>query len=176
MALKTFMTMGYNYCNKVYIQVAVNIAYKNYKAVVDGHVGYTVYDTMEKNIGGDYIGTYKYFWTASKAARRANTILKRTGYTGNPVTYKDLTKLVDDMLRSAQYSADKEYHKSRVELFNQEFAELLKKHNMHIRVEEDGDYYHDWNNFSFIDDTVDKKEFYFEDIAANIETTEVVVR
>ena len=176
MALDTFMTMGYNHCNKVYIQVAVNIAYKNYKAVQKGHVGYTVYDTMERNLSGDYTGTYKYFWTASKAARRANTILKRAGYTGNPVTYEDLTKLVDDMLRCAQYSADKEYHEKRVELFNQEFAELLKKHNMHIRVEEDGDYYHDWNNFSFIDDTVDKKEFYFEDIAANIETTEVVVR
>lgn len=176
MALETFKTMGYNYCNQVYIEVAVNIAYKNHKAVVDGHVGYTVYDEMEHSIstGWKHTGTYKYFWTPSKAAARANTILKHKGWTGKKIEYTDLKKLVNDILRSAQYIADKEYHEERVSAFKKDFAELLQKHNMHIRVEEDGDYYRDWNNYSFIDDTVDKKEFYLDDVAESIETTEVV--
>lgn len=176
MELRTFDTMGYNHCNKVYIQVAVHIAYKNHKAVQDGHVGYTVYDGMnlKPDHSWEHTSTYKYFWTASKAAARANTILKHSGYTGAPIKYSDLTKLVDSILRSAQYSADKAYHEERVAAFKKDFAELLKKHNMHIRVEEDGDYYHDWINYSFIDDTVDKKEFYLDDVAESIETTEVV--
>lgn len=175
MELETFKTTGYNYCNQVYIQVAVDIAYKNHKAVQDGPVGYAVYDTMERTADGrDYAGTYKYFWTASKAASRANTILKRTGYTGAPIKYSDLTRLVDDLLRSAQYTADRVYHEERVAAFKKEFAELLQKHNMHIRVKNDGNYYADWNVYSIIDDTVNKNEVYLEDIVDEIETTEKV--
>lgn len=172
MELETFKIGGYNHCNKVYIQVAVNIAYKDHKAVQDGHVGYSVYDTMEKTFDGRNTGPYKYFWTASKAASRANTILKRAGYTGAPIKYSDLTRVVDDLLRSAQYKADRIYHEERVAAFKKEFAELLQKHNMHIRVEETGDYYTDWNVYSIIDDTVNKKEVYLDDIVDEIETTE----
>lgn len=136
MGLLNFNTWDAIFWGKVYVRVAVNIKYVNYKAKIDGKVAYKVYNTMERNSFGEPIGRYRYYFTPSEAARRANVVLKKNGYTGKPLTYLDIKGCVQNALGNAQYYADKLYREQRLKAFTTDFVNLMKKHDMHIQIQD----------------------------------------
>lgn len=102
-----------------------------------------------------------------------NTILKQQNYTLTKINYAVLKRDVDDAIKGLQYTYDNVLHSERVEAFSKEFNSLLKKYNFHIKAIEDGDYYRDWINYSIIDDILDGRELYMDDLVNSTDNLEI---
>lgn len=166
-ALPDYKTYTTNYSNVTIVEVTAHIEYTRSKAVAK-NVIYRVYDTA-KYVGNMPTGEYNFYTTASKAARRANLLLKKAGV-NQILTFKDIASGVTNIINQAQYQYDKYAAAERLEKFKADFEQLLKKHKMHFEITENGDYYSSWNEISLKDDIYNNSEF-FEEIIDSYETT-----
>jgi hypothetical protein len=162
-----------NYYNLILIEVIVNVEYKKNIARSRNTI-YHVYESTKRTPLGTPDSEYRTFNIPSQAAKYANSILKKKGYTGVPIKYTDLKKYADTLIKRAQHIFDKKYLKEKITNFKNDFEKLLKKYNMHIVVETNGDYYNDWRELTLTHNTIKEDGVNFIDLVAELETTKNV--
>ena len=160
--------------NGVMVEAVTHLTYNNGKAAKQASY-FRVYTDGQITYGGvEHVnGDYTICKTPSEAARKINNIIKNRNNGKIPnITNEQVKELLDRIVSTAQKNYEYNARVERMEKFIAELNELMLKHKMHFEINEDHDYYANWNYYNIVDE-ISGEDTDINDVLEQLENTAI---